>query len=74
MSSVAEGGNPLKFDDELVDLLDSLDTVKTYKRFKGWKKNFLDRFESFLKEKGIEKAESAYKEFQEGMTKTTNES
>ena len=70
MTTAAER-NPLKFDEELVDLLNTLGNIKTYKRFKRWKNSFLDRFETFLAKPGIERAENGYSDFKQVMTKTT---
>lgn len=61
------GRNPLKFDPELKAMLEKLECVKTYRTFKRWRSSFLDRFESFLEEEGIQAAEKAYKDFSSSM-------
>ena len=60
-------GNPLKFDPELKALLDKIDFVKTYKAFTRWRGSFLNRFEAFLEEEGIQHADRAYRDFSKSM-------
>jgi hypothetical protein len=60
-------GNPLKFDPELKALLDKIDFVKTYKAFTRWRGSFLNRFEAFLEQDGIEHADRAYRDFSKSM-------
>jgi hypothetical protein len=60
-------GNPLKFDPELKALLDKIDFVKTYKAFTRWRGSFLNRFEAFLEEDGIQHADRAYRDFSKSM-------
>jgi hypothetical protein len=68
-SSVAEGGNPLKFDAELRGLLGDLEHIKSYKKFKKWKSSFLTGFASFLATEGIGEAEGTYDGFKRAWTR-----
>lgn len=58
-STAAEEANPIKSDPQLQVLVKKLDKVKKYKTFQRWKSNFLDRFDEFLYDKGMEPAEKS---------------
>jgi len=49
--------NPIKSDAQLRVLVKKLDKVNKYNTFQRWRSSFLNRFDEFLYEKGIEPAE-----------------
>lgn len=69
-SSMAQEGNPLKDDATLRTQLIQLDSVKSRRKFEPWKKSFLKRFESFLDQSGVEKAQEAYVQLSRDMNRT----
>jgi len=71
-SSMAQEGNPLKDDASLRNQLIQLDRVKTKSKFDPWKRSFMKRFESFLDQSGVEKAQEAYEEFSRDMNRTVS--
>jgi len=71
-SSMAQEGNPLKDDASLRNQLIQLDRVKTKSKFDPWKRSFMKRFESFLEQSGVEKAQEAYEEFGREMNRTVS--
>ena len=56
-AAAIDEANPIKSDAQLKVLVKKLDNVKKYNTFQRWKSSFLNRFDEFLYEKGIEPAE-----------------
>lgn len=71
-SSVAQEGNPLKDDATLRNQLIQLDRIHSRKKFDPWKKAFLKRFESFLDQSGVQKAQEAYEQLSRDMNRTVS--
>lgn len=61
--------NPLIEDPVLSSLLKKLKKVHTQRSFDDWSDSFLARFVEFLDEEGTEKAEQAYWDFADSMSK-----
>jgi hypothetical protein len=54
----AKENNPIKMDPELNILVHSkLEPIEKYKTFQRWKGKFLDRFQTFLYQKGMDPAQ-----------------
>jgi len=71
-SSMAQEGNPLKDDPTLRNQLIQLDRIKSRRKWEPWKKSFMKRFESFLDQSGVEKAQEAYEQFSRDMDRTVS--
>jgi soluble cytochrome b562 len=53
----------IKQDAQIKELLGHLDQVRTARTFNRWKRNFLDRWESFLDNESTMSADKAYRDF-----------
>lgn len=71
-SSMAQEGNPLKDDPTLRNQLIQLDRVKSRRKWEPWKRSFTKRFESFLDQSGVEKAQEAYEQLSRDMDRTVS--
>lgn len=71
-SSMAQEGNPLKDDTTLRNQMIQLDRIKSRRKWQPWKKSFMKRFESFLDQSGVEKAQEAYEQFSRDMDRTVS--
>jgi soluble cytochrome b562 len=57
----------IKQDAQIKELLGQLDQIRTARTFNRWKRNFLDRWESFLDNENTMNADKAYKDFSKLM-------
>jgi len=69
---MAQEGNPLKDDPTLRNQLIQLDRVKSRRKWEPWKRSFTKRFESFLDQSGVEKAQEAYEQLSRDMDRTVS--
>jgi hypothetical protein len=59
----------MKIDAELKEMLDKLEFVQSGRAFKRWRASFMTKYESFLEQDNIDKAQLAYEKFGGSMTK-----
>ncbi|KAG7373573.1 ubiquitin family protein [Nitzschia inconspicua] len=73
-STPAKENNPIKTDAELNILVNSkLPNIEKYKTFQRWKGKFLNRFETFLYQKGMDPAQKEADALQETLLKLTKQ-
>ncbi|KAG7340862.1 ubiquitin family protein [Nitzschia inconspicua] len=73
-STPAKENNPIKTDAELNILVNSkLQSIEKYKTFQRWKGKFLERFETFLYQKGMDPAQKEADALQETLLKLTKQ-